>query len=1615
MQEKYNIRQQNLNQPFVMYRLKSIASAVVLVVCSLFARADWDLWQSYIIINNTYYGGPSNPDLAPAFGNLYLGAFSTGGSMPLNGGELKTFKNCTGGCSNVCGADLFYRVYRTCDSAPAFSTLSLPFDSDLSGGDQKWDATGLSIDLLAGLTAPGTYVVDVYWRVWGGQFGGCDYFKFDPDDTGSSADTYIPAAFTRAYFDLNITEGFTDGNFSASPAWSGDAANFTVVNNSDVASLNGSEALRSYTLRLNAPAAAQTEHISLPVTSWGGNQEWSFWMGRRNQAATNSNHSTVWLYADQANLEAASISGYRVRLGDDSGGDEINLQVVNAGVATNLISSAEIANGRLDYGVAVRVTRSQAGVWTLFTSPLPVSDGSGANAQACPASSASVLAGSATNNTFVPSGTGYIGVTAAHSTGVNAIAGAEFDNFRFVPIPFDTFVNLASSSAVVNENGGTLGITVNITHPSATAATTVNLVLTGGSAARINGFTAQTLIFPAGSSAPQTVVLTITDNEVCDDTGNLTLQLQAASGGANAYVTAPSQFGLTINDDNTAYTTLLTENFEDGNTDNWTATPSGWWQASNFIPCSGAFSARSGDVNVAGQSAFTADLDDVSMLGVTTTWRFNLRYNNDPSPNNKFQVFLSAGETNLWGSSVDGYAVGVNPLIPGDPDIITLWRVDNGALTAALVTSAIDWGNGAATSEIGFEVIRAENGLWTLRVDQNGDFDNLVTIGSASDAAYDNIRFFGVRYLFTVGLDNALAFDDISITQQGCEAIYYSQGTGLVSDPVWDDVPVGVGGVINPGQYTRLRIQSGHTITQSGPLSTNDITIDSGGSLIASTDEHRVYGNWENNGAYTSSGQVSFKGDENQAILGSSVTTFGNLAIDNEGFTVTAQNPIEVKGGVWPEQGTFDANGNVTLLSTSPAFTAPIGEIKPGADVVGNLTLQRYVPSWTYNGTGVDDGGTWVHLGCPLNGPLTLADWDDDMVTTGFAGSDFPPPYPFVNVRKYNEATPGLRDVGYVNAASVADPMSGGYLVFLPYDAHVLDISGTINKGSYLQPVSYTNTGNGPHDGWNLLANLAPSEMDWVPMVQNGSGVNIYYRFDRDLPGYRAYNGITQAGTASRYIPSGMSFLTYTNGTAANIAYAETYKSNTAQPFDRNLPQSSVLYLGISHDGMGDEALLNLVEGTSAVYEYENDAPKADNDLVPGAPELAFVSEDLVRLTIQSASVTGPQQFPVWIKAPAAGTYTLLVNEAKNLPAGACFTVHDLITGESMVADNGSSLTFSVTEPYTGVRFMVASTASVSTTVSDAACPGAHGEVSWQAEGLWNYDVLNAYGQPVLSGLAGSFNASLAAGTYTLVADRLDDACAASPLTLVVSEPPALGVEAGIVAADCQSENGQIEFAVSHASGYTYSLTAVEGTPAASGSSTDAAIRIDHLPGTVYVLEVADACQSQTTTLDLRDPMAVGLEVLVPLSAVAGEAVEFEMLSVNQDEVSWTLNGQTISSSQVCTHTFEAAGTYGLTAAASNSKCSESVSAQVKVKTAPDKPGPLVQVVAMPEAWSFQLTSVPEATGTLELWNSAGQRVLQHTVSGNRIDIENSSFAAGVYTYRISGMASAVLTGQVVR
>ena len=250
-----------------------------------------------------------------------------------------------------------------------------------------------------------------------------------------------------------LNDSFSDGNFTANPAWSGNLSDWQIVTSSDVAA----GAVGSNTLRLNVATGSGTTYLSTQVAgSWGLGQSWGFFVGRRGQAYTAANHTLIWLWASEANLLSAAINGYRIRIGDDAGGDDIVLQKVVNGAATDILTSATaLPNGITDAGLLLRVVRSNAGAWELFTSALPAASGTGAVATDIPnAVNAAVPQGSATDNTFPVFDNGYVGVANVYGSGTTARAAQEFDQIQLsfinsaMPVRLGNFMATSTISAV---------------------------------------------------------------------------------------------------------------------------------------------------------------------------------------------------------------------------------------------------------------------------------------------------------------------------------------------------------------------------------------------------------------------------------------------------------------------------------------------------------------------------------------------------------------------------------------------------------------------------------------------------------------------------------------------------------------------------------------------------------------------------------------------------------------------------------------------------------------------------------------------------------------------------------------------------------------------------------------------------------------------------------------------------------------------------------------------------------------------------------------------------------------------------------------------------------------
>jgi Lamin Tail Domain/Secretion system C-terminal sorting domain/Calx-beta domain len=113
----------------------------------------------------------------------------------------------------------------------------------------------------------------------------------------------------------------------------------------------------------------------------------------------------------------------------------------------------------------------------------------------------------------------------------------------------NTTVAFATASSTVSEGVVTTNLTVNISDFSTTQATSVDVAITAGSAARVNNYTTQTVTFPANDGTPQNLTITVTDDAVYDGGGTVTFTLQNITGGQGTpAIGAPSSHALTISE-----------------------------------------------------------------------------------------------------------------------------------------------------------------------------------------------------------------------------------------------------------------------------------------------------------------------------------------------------------------------------------------------------------------------------------------------------------------------------------------------------------------------------------------------------------------------------------------------------------------------------------------------------------------------------------------------------------------------------------------------------------------------------------------------------------------------------------------------------------------------------------------------------------------------------------------------------------------------------------------------------------------------------------------------------------------------------------------------------------
>lgn len=146
---------------------------------------------------------------------------------------------------------------------------------------------------------------------------------------------------------VNFEDGFEDGDFTNTPAWSGDTNDYGVVDDNP-----------NHLLQLNA----STSPAYLSTSSSEVVGRWEFYIEFRGFEPSGSNQANIFLMSDIADLEGA-VNGYAIQVGE-SGDDVFHLVRFDSGseASTVLSGTTIVQSGE---GYTIRVDRDNSGNWQM--------------------------------------------------------------------------------------------------------------------------------------------------------------------------------------------------------------------------------------------------------------------------------------------------------------------------------------------------------------------------------------------------------------------------------------------------------------------------------------------------------------------------------------------------------------------------------------------------------------------------------------------------------------------------------------------------------------------------------------------------------------------------------------------------------------------------------------------------------------------------------------------------------------------------------------------------------------------------------------------------------------------------------------------------------------------------------------------------------------------------------------------------------------------------------------------------------------------------------------------------------------------------------------------------
>ncbi|NNC83866.1 MAG: hypothetical protein HKN79_09825, partial [Flavobacteriales bacterium] len=443
------------------------------------------------------------------------------------------------------------------------------------------------------------------------------------------------------------------------------------------------------------------------------------------------------------------------------------------------------------------------------------------------------------------------------------------------------------------------------------------------------------------------------------------------------------------------------------------------------------------------------------------------------------------------------------------------------------------------------------------------------------------------------------------------------------------------------------------------PQLVSDITVSNevyvSNYLDANDNDVYVEKDWVCTGDYVGNGgTVIFEGANISTVSGT--TDFDNVTIDKDsGIEVDVTGTMNIYGTLLMDNGELTTNDNVVIASNATA-TGRLG-VMGLATFNGDLQVDRYMNP---------PGNEWHLIGSSVTG-MSIADWNDDFITTGFTGSDWPT-FGFCSITRYDETQLGHKDIGVYNVTSTADaiPTGEGVRAYIAQGPHTLSVAGPPVTGAFAWSLTYTNSGSAVDDGWNLVSNPYPSTIDWDDTpnwVRTGvkDAIYVWVSEHAQFSSYIAGVG-TNGGT--QYIPSSQAFWVQTDTPLPVMSIVEGAKSNVDETF-RNYEDISFFKVQMTtSNGKTDEAAIRL-DG-EATMEFDSDLDAYElRSTNANYPSVGLLTADGVNASIYSfATLDEETMIPMSIYVGVQGDVEFNTEGFSGFAAGLTVKIYDSLNDE---------------------------------------------------------------------------------------------------------------------------------------------------------------------------------------------------------------------------------------------------------------------------------------------------------------------------------------------------------------